>query len=162
MSELIKIETVVMDGVSPKIRKLVENLSPNSRKSLLRQLAYTLTEDAKRNFDDPSNRPELWAPKLVRRNGNIFKEPSNLKVSGMLKNSIKLKRLDSNSAEIFTEPPLYTSKSGKTYSGYGHFHQEGTFKLKRRPYLPITRDGKLTPRMKSIFEAIVLDAIEKK
>lgn len=150
-----------MDNASPEIRKLVENLSPNSRKSLLRQLSYTLTEDAKRNFDDSANRPEPWAPKLVRRKGKTFSEPSNLKVSGMLKNSIKLKRLDTDSAEIFTEPPSYTSKSGKTYPGYGHFHQDGTIKLKRRPYLPITRDGKLTPRMNSIFEDIVMKSIGK-
>ena len=57
MSESI-IKTQVLDDVSPEVRKLMDSLSPEGRRKLLRRLAHLLVEDAKRNFDGPANRPE--------------------------------------------------------------------------------------------------------
>lgn len=57
MAESI-IKTQVLDDVSPEVRKLMDSLSPEGRRTLLRRLAHLFVEDAKRNFDDPANRPE--------------------------------------------------------------------------------------------------------
>ena len=75
MSESI-IKTQVLDDVSPEVRKLMDSLSPEGRRKLLRRLAHLFVEDAKRNFDDPANRPEPWADKKVYKRGRgLFRKP---------------------------------------------------------------------------------------
>ena len=153
MAESI-IKTQVLDDVSPEVRKLMDSLSPEGRRKLLRRLAHLFVEDAKRNFDDPANRPEPWADKKVYKRGRgLFSVPSNLKDTGSLLKSIKLKYLDSDSAEISASPDCTDSK-GVRHAGYGVFHQEGTSKMPRRPYFSLQKGGnKLTAPMRDEFEA---------
>ena len=116
MAESI-IKTQVLDDVSPEVRKLMDSLSPEGRRKLLRRIAHLLVEDAKRNFDDPANRPEPWADKKVYKRGRgLFSVPSNLKDTGSLLKSIKLKYIDSDSAEISASPD-YTDSKGVRHAG---------------------------------------------
>ena len=112
MSESI-IKTQVLDDVSPEVRKLMDSLSPEGRRKLLRRLAHLLVEDAKRNFDDPANRPEPWADKKVYKRGRgLFSMPSNLKDTGSLLKSIKLKYLD-GLRRNFSKPRLHRLEGRK-------------------------------------------------
>ena len=148
------IKTQVLDDVSPEVRKLMDSLSPEGRRKLLRRLAHHFIDDAESNFYDPSKRPEPWADKKVYKRGRgLFSVPSNLKDTGSLLKSIKLKYLDSDSAEISASPD-YTDPKGVRHAGYGVFHQEGTSKMPRRPYFSLQKGGnKLTAPMRDEFEA---------
>ena len=101
-----------------------------AQRKALSAIGAHVASEATRAFREPSLRPSPWAPRKDRK----AKHPLLIK-SGALRQSISWR---------ITAPDTVQIGSDKKYASY---HQHGTKNMPARPFFPIDKSGRLTPRM---------------
>ena len=101
-----------------------------AQRNALSSIGEHVASEATRAFREPSLRPSPWAPRKDKK----AKHPLLIK-SGSLRQSMSWR---------ITAPDTVQIGSDKKYAGY---HQQGTKKMPARPFFPIDKSGRLTPRI---------------
>ena len=109
-----------------------------AQRKALSSIGAHVASEATRAFRDPALRPSPWAP----RKDNKAKHPLLIK-SGSLRQSISWR---------ISAPDTVQIGSDKKYASY---HQFGTKRMPARPFFPIDKSGRLTPRMEKKINADV-------
>jgi len=109
----------------------------------LKDIGQHVASDATLAFRTASLRPSPWAP----RKDTKATHPLLIK-SGSLRQSIRW-RLDGTDAVVIGSPMKYAP-----------YHQLGTKKMPARPFFPVDKAGRLTPRIMRKIQADVQRAYE--
>lgn len=109
-----------------------------AQRKALSAIGAHVASEATQAFRDPKLRPAPWAPRKDTRHGDRASgrdsHPLLIK-SGALRQSISWR---------VTAPDTVVVGSDKKY---GPYHQFGTKNMPARPFFPIDKSGRLTPRM---------------
>ena len=110
-----------------------------AQKRALMDIGSEVASQTDRAFKHPQYRPSPWAP---RKSGGtwplLVKHPD-----GGLRATIKSKLVGDDTVVVGTD---------KKYAGY---HQFGTKHMPARPFMPLDRNGNLTPQMQQKINKIV-------
>ena len=137
ISVTVSVDTSRLDRL---LHDMPAALARAQRKALSAIGAHVASE-ATRAFRDATLRPSPWAPRKDRK----AKHPLLIK-SGSLWRSMSWR---------VTAPDTVVVGSDKKY---GPYHQFGTKKMPARPFFPIDKHGRLTPRMMRKIKADVENA----
>ena len=109
-----------------------------AQRNALKGIGAHVASEATRAFRYPSLRPSPWAPRKDKK----AKHPLLIK-SGSLRQSMSWR---------IAAPDTVQIGSDRKYAGY---HQFGTKRMPARPFFPIDKSGRLTPRMEKKINADV-------
>jgi phage gpG-like protein len=94
-------------------------------------------QETKRAFNEPSLRPEPWAP---LKNG----KPARLRKNNLLARSPRVVRITQSGATIGTDRP------------YAAYHQQGTKAIPRRAFFPFHKNGRATKRFIRRLKPVII------
>ncbi len=138
---------VTKDEITPALRNMVDRC--RDRQPVLEAMGEALVSVTKRAFNDPSLRPEAWAPiknlnvdsagRQRAANGK-FQSSSALKKSGALWQSIRITELTGDHVTVGTDRP---------YAGFQQFGTKGPYTIRPKTKKALAWPGAAHP-MKSV------------
>ncbi|MEM8954356.1 MAG: phage virion morphogenesis protein [Verrucomicrobiota bacterium] len=133
MAKVIRLKT---DTLTPSLRRAVRGV--RNRRPILKAMADTTEQMAKRAFNVSSLRPKAWTPKKDGSPAKLFK-------TGSLKRSPRTTSVSNRRAFVGSD------------RGYAAIHQLGGVSrpMPARPYFPFDARGKPTPKLKRNLNTVV-------
>lgn len=155
---------VTRDSLTPAMKKAIAGAK--NRQPILRAAGTQIVSIAKRSFREPALRQSVWVPK---KDG----QPSNLILHGVLSKSIRITTLTDEQVSVGSDRKyaaihqlggvIKPKKEGGllVFTSGGKTYRVTKVVMPGRPYLPFTKDGKLTPQAQPKVRATIERAAAK-
>jgi phage gpG-like protein len=146
----IKVDTSKFDKMLADIPAALARAQRNA----LEDIGAEVKSEAEQAFRHPNLRPSPWAPRkptyIVKVNKKTKKKTKKLDDHPLLiKSGVLWQSIDAKEQWPRNMVVVGTDKK------YASYHQTGTKNMPARPFFPVDREGKLTPRAKRKIDAIV-------